>query len=136
MPGLTFSNELISRDEALHTEFAILLYSKLEQKITQSKIYEIIKESVQIETEFICEALPCRLIGMNAKLMTQYIQFVADRLCLQLGYDKIYNVGNPFDFMEQISLEIKNNFFENRTSAYALAEKNKDDNTFAFDEDF
>jgi len=136
MPGLTFSNELISRDEALHTEFAILLYSKLEEKITQSKIYEIIKESVQIETEFICEALPCRLIGMNAKLMTQYIQFVADRLCLQLGYDKIYNVGNPFDFMEQISLEIKNNFFENRSSAYALAEKSKDDNTFAFDEDF
>ena len=99
MPGLTFSNELISRDEALHTEFAVLLYKKLLKKMPKSRIHEIIKEAVTIETEFICEALPCRLIGMNSVLMTQYIQFVADRLCLQLGYDKIYNVSNPFDFM-------------------------------------
>ena len=106
MPGLTFSNELISRDEALHTEFAVLLYSKLIKKIPKIKIYEIIKEAVEIEQEFICEALPCRLIGMNSKMMSQYIEFVADRLCLQLGYDKIYNSLNPFDFMEMISIEI------------------------------
>jgi ribonucleoside-diphosphate reductase subunit M2 len=98
MPGLTFSNELISRDEALHCEFAILLYSKLQNKLKKSKIHEIIKDAVEIETEFICEALTCRLIGMNSTMMTQYIQFVADRLSLQLGYDKIYNVTNPFDF--------------------------------------
>ena len=110
MPGLTFSNELISRDEALHTEFAILLYSKLSKKVNKTRVYEIIKEAVDIETEFICEALPCKLIGMNSQLMTQYIQFVADRLCLQLGYDKIYNVTNCFDFMELISLESKTNF--------------------------
>jgi ribonucleoside-diphosphate reductase subunit M2 len=96
MPGLTFSNELISRDEALHCEFAILLYSKLVKKMDKARIHEIIKEAVEIETEFICEALPCKLIGMNAELMTQYIQFVADRLCVQLGYKKIYNVENCF----------------------------------------
>ena len=136
MPGLTFSNELISRDEALHTEFAILLYTKLLKKMTKARIHEIIKDAVDIETEFICEALPCRLIGMNAKLMTQYIQFVADRLCLQLGYDKIYNVTNPFDFMELISLESKTNFFEKRVDSYALAEKTNDGNVFEFTEDF
>ena len=92
MPGLTFSNELISRDEALHCEFAVLLYSKLEKKLDKSRIFEIVKEAVEIETEFICDALPCKLIGMNSQLMTQYIQFVADRLCVQLGYKKIYNV--------------------------------------------
>jgi ribonucleotide reductase beta subunit family protein with ferritin-like domain len=91
MPGLTFSNELISRDEALHCEFAILLYSKLQKKVDKSRVYEIIREAVEIETEFICKALPCRLIGMNAVLMTQYIQFCADRLVVQLGYKKIYN---------------------------------------------
>jgi ribonucleoside-diphosphate reductase subunit M2 len=96
MPGLTFSNELISRDEALHCEFAILLYSKLEKKVSKAKIHEIIKECVEIEIEFICDALPCRLIGMNSDLMGQYIQFVADRLCVQLGYPKIYNAANPF----------------------------------------
>ena len=112
MPGLTFSNELISRDEALHCEFAVLLYSKLVNKVKKSRVHEIIKEAVEIENEFICEALPCRLIGMNSQLMTQYIQFCADRLCLQLGYDKIYNACNPFDFMELISLEGKVNFFE------------------------
>lgn len=131
MPGLTFSNELISRDEALHTEFAVLLYSKLNKKLNKSRIYEIIKEAVDIETEFICEALPCRLIGMNSQSMSQYIQFVADRLCLQLGYDKIYNVSNPFDFMELISIESKTNFFEKRVSEYALANKTKlDDDSF------
>jgi ribonucleoside-diphosphate reductase subunit M2 len=136
MPGLTFSNELISRDEALHCEFAILLYSKLVKKITKAKIHELIKEAVDIETEFICEALPCRLIGMNSKMMTQYIQFVADRLCLQLGYDKIYDVANPFDFMELISLEGKTNFFERVVSDYSLANKTVDKNTFEFSEDF
>jgi len=135
MPGLTFSNELISRDEALHCEFAVLLYSKLIKKIDKSRIHEIIKEAVEIETEFICEALPCRLIGMNSQMMTQYIQFVADRLSVQLGYKKIYNVANPFDWMELISLESKTNFFEKRLDAYALANKCSD-NAFEFSEDF
>lgn len=123
MPGLTFSNELISRDEALHCEFAVLLYSKLLKKTEKNRVYDIIKEAVEIETEFICEALPCRLIGMNSELMTQYIKFVADRLCVQLGYKKIYNVTNPFDFMEMISLEGKTNFFDKVPSDYALATK-------------
>jgi ribonucleoside-diphosphate reductase subunit M2 len=136
MPGLTFSNELISRDEALHTEFAVLLYSKLLKKINKIRIHEIIKEAVEIETEFICDALPCRLIGMNSTLMTQYIQFVADRLSVQLGYDKIYNVSNPFDFMELISLEGKTNFFEKRVGDYALANKADSTNAFDFCEDF
>jgi ribonucleotide reductase beta subunit family protein with ferritin-like domain len=136
LPGLTFSNELISRDEALHTEFAVLLYSRLQKKIGKNRIYEIIKEAVEIETEFICDALPCRLIGMNSVLMTQYIQFVADRLSLQLGYDKIYNVSNPFDFMELISLEGKTNFFDKQNNAYALADKAKKDTMFDCNEDF
>ncbi len=135
MPGLTFSNELISRDEALHTEFAVLLYSKLQKKINKSRIHEIIKEAVDIEIEFICDALPCRLIGMNSELMSQYIKFVADRLLLQLGYDKIYNVTNPFDFMELISLEGKTNFFERKVGEYGLANKTKTD-VFEFSEDF
>ena len=136
MPGLTFSNELISRDEALHCEFAVLLYSKLVNKVKKSRVHEIIKEAVEIESEFICEALPCRLIGMNSQLMTQYIQFCADRLCVQLGYDKIFNMGNPFDFMELISLEGKVNFFERYNDSYALATKTKDDSTFELTEDF
>ena len=136
MPGLTFSNELISRDEALHCEFAILLYSKLIKKLDKSKIYEIIKEAVEIETEFICQALPCRLIGMNSELMTQYIQYVADRLCVQLGYKKIYNVPNCFPWMELISLESKSNFFEKRSDAYALANKSHANDAFEFTEDF
>ena len=136
MPGLTFSNELISRDEALHTEFAILLYNKLNNKLTQDKIHQIIKEAVEIESEFICSALPCRLIGMNSVLMTMYIQFVADRLCLQLGYDKIYNVNNPFDFMEMISIEGKTNFFERKVSEYSLANKKIENGIFDFSEDF
>ena len=135
MPGLTFSNELISRDEALHCEFAVLLYSKMVKKIDKSRIHEIIKEAVEIETEFICDALPCRLIGMNSELMTQYIQFVADRLCLQLGYKKIYNVSNCFAFMDLISLESKTNFFEKKSDAYALANKDITD-AFELTEDF
>lgn len=136
LPGLTFSNELISRDEALHTEFAILLYSKLQKKLNKKRVYEILQEAVEIEKEFITEAIPCRMIGMNAKLMTQYIEFVADRLCLQLGYDKIYNSTNPFDFMELISVETKVNFFERTNSEYALANKTVDANVFEFNADF
>ena len=136
MPGLTFSNELISRDEALHCEFAILLYSKLEKKLPKAKLHEIVKECVAIEIEFICEALPCRLIGMNSELMSQYIQFVADRLCVQLGYPKIYNVANSLDYMELISLESKTNFFEKRIGEYALANVNKTDNDFDFNTEF
>jgi ribonucleoside-diphosphate reductase subunit M2 len=136
LPGLTFSNELISRDEALHTEFAVLLYSKLQKKLNKKRIYEILQEAVEIEKEFITDAIPCRMIGMNAKLMTQYIEFVADRLCLQLGYDKIYNSTNPFDFMELISVETKVNFFERTNSEYALANKTVDANVFEFNADF
>jgi len=136
MPGLTFSNELISRDEALHCEFAILLYSKLIKKMNKARIHEIIKEAVEIETEFICEALPCRLIGMNSQMMTQYIQFVADRLSVQLGYDKIYDVTNCFPWMELISLDSKTNFFEKRLGDYALANKSNADIAFDLNEDF
>jgi ribonucleotide reductase beta subunit family protein with ferritin-like domain len=136
MPGLTFSNELISRDEALHCEFAILLYSKLVKKMSKTKFNDLIKEAVGIETEFICDALPCRLIGMNSLLMTEYIQFVADRLCLQMGYEKIYNAKNPFDFMELISLETKTNMFEKKIDAYALANKTMSNDVFELTEDF
>lgn len=123
MPGLTLSNEFIARDEALHTEFAVLLHSKLEKPLKKQKINEIIKEAVEIETEFINEALSCRLIGMNQLLMQQYIEFVADRLSVQLGGDKIYESKNPFDWMENISIEGKDNFFEKRVSEYSLATK-------------
>ena len=122
MPGLTFSNELISRDEGLHTDFAVLLYKKyIREKLSQDKVYEIFKEAVEIEKEFITESLPCNLIGMNSELMKQYIEFVADRLLLQLNYEKIYNSQNPFDFMEMISLTGKTNFFEKRVSEYSKA---------------
>jgi len=130
MPGLTFSNELISRDEALHTEFAVLLYNKLEKKLSKKKIKEIISEAVEIEKEFICDALPCRLLGMNSNMMGQYIEFMGDRLAVQLGNEKIYNVSNPFDFMEMISLERKTNFFESRVSDYALASKDGKNDAF------
>lgn len=136
LPGLTFSNELISRDEALHTEFAILLYSKLTNKLSQQRIYEIITDAVTIEQSFITDALPCRLIGMNSKLMSEYIEFVADRLLLQLGYAKYYNSSNPFNFMELISLEGKTNFFEKRVGEYALATKSNTDNAFSVNVDF
>lgn len=136
MPGLTFSNELISRDEALHTEFAILLYNGLLKKNRQSKVYEIVKEAVTIEKEFITECLPCKLIGMNSTMMSQYIEFVADRLLVQLGYDKIYESNNPFDFMEMISIEGKTNFFEKRVGEYALATKDNDGDVFTLDSEF
>jgi len=136
MPGLTFSNELISRDEALHTEFAVLLHSKLQEKCPQERIKQIIKEAVEIEKEFICEALPSRLIGINADLMSQYIEFVADRLAVQLGTDKIYNTANPFTWMELISVEGKTNFFERRISEYALATKTNNADTFDMSLDF
>ena len=136
MPGLTFSNELISRDEALHTEFAILMYTKLQKKLSKKRIYDIVSEAVEIEKEFILEAIPCRMIGMNSKLMSQYIEFVADRLCVQLGYDKIYNSANPFDFMELISVETKVNFFERTNSEYSLANKKVDANVFDFNASF
>jgi ribonucleotide reductase beta subunit family protein with ferritin-like domain len=132
MPGLTFSNELISRDEALHTEFAVYLYNKLIHKLSKEDLRSIIMDAVSIEKEFINDALPCRLIGMNSTLMNQYIEFVADRLLLQLGTEPVYHVINPFDFMEMISLEQKTNFFESRVSEYALSEKSGKD--CAFDE--
>jgi ribonucleoside-diphosphate reductase subunit M2 len=133
MPGLTFSNELISRDEALHTEFAILLYTKLVNKLPAKTVRAIIMDAVKIEQEFICEALPCRLIGMNSAQMSRYIEFVADRLVVQLGYETIYDAVNPFDFMELISIEGKTNFFEKRVGEYALATKTQTDDIFDFD---
>jgi len=136
MPGLTFSNALISRDESLHTDFAVLLYSKLQRRLSRTRIHEIVKEAVDIEKEFITEAIPCRMIGMNAKLMCQYIEFVADRLTVQLGYEKIYNSTNPFDFMELISIESKVNFFERTNSEYALANKTVNEDVFEMNADF
>lgn len=119
MPGLTFSNELISRDEGLHTLFAVALYHTLPKGLDQETIHSILREAVEIEKEFICDALPCSLIGMNSKLMSEYIEFVADRLAVQLGCEKMYRTGNPFDFMELISLEGKTNFFEKKVSEYS-----------------
>jgi ribonucleoside-diphosphate reductase subunit M2 len=136
MDGLTFSNELISRDEALHVETAVALFKKLQKKPSLTKIAEIIREAVAIEKEFICEALPCRLIGMNEGLMSKYIEFVADRLAVQLGSPKLFNTKNPFEWMESISLEGKTNFFEKRVGEYALAEKRKTDNDFSMDANF
>ena len=136
MPGLTLSNEFISRDEALHTEFAILLYSKLNKKVSKMRVAEIIREATEIEKSFITESLPCRLIGMNAKLMTQYVEFVADRLSVQLGYEKLYGSANPFDFMELISVETKTNFFERTNSEYALSNCKKDNTIFELNLDF
>ena len=130
MPGLTFSNELISR------EFAILLYQHLKYKLDQQSVHTIIAEAVEIEIEFICFSLPCRLIGMNSDSMVQYIKFCADRLVVQLGYEKIYNVTNPFSFIELISMETKTNFFEKRVSAYSLSDKTKPDDIFELDCDF
>tara|TARA_B100001093_G_C26755353_1_gene983126 strand:- start:33 stop:956 length:924 start_codon:yes stop_codon:yes gene_type:complete len=134
MPGLTFSNELISRDEGMHTDFAVLLFSKLEKKPKRAKILEILKDAVTIEKEFICEALPCKLIGMNSKLMSQYIEFVADRLLVQLGFNKHYKTSNPFDFMEMISLEGKTNFFEKRVGDYSLSSDKKTEEAFSMED--
>jgi ribonucleotide reductase beta subunit family protein with ferritin-like domain len=134
MSGLTFSNELISRDEGLHTDFACLLYSKLHNKLSNKEFNTIIKEAVEIETKFITESLPCNLIGMNSTLMIEYIKFVADRLCSQLSYPKIWNAKNPFSFMELISLRPKSNFFEVRVGEYTKADVNK--NEFNICDDF
>ena len=138
MPGLTTSNEFISRDEGLHCEFACLLYSFLEHKLSKTKAHAMIREAVRCEKEFITEALPCSLIGMNAKMMKQYIEFVADRLLVQLGYPKIWNAANPFPFMERICLEGKDNFFEKRVSNYSKAGvgRKAESMTFATDADF
>jgi len=151
MPGLTFSNELISRDEGLHTDFACLLFSHLNHRPSKQAVQDVITEAVTIEQEFLTEALPCGLLGMNATLMKQYIEFVADRLLLTLGNNKYYNVTNPFDFMESISLAGKTNFFEKRVGDYQKAgvmastnkkeeseskEENENGGSFAFDEDF
>jgi ribonucleoside-diphosphate reductase subunit M2 len=130
MPGLTFSNELIARDEGMHTDLAVLLFRKLNKKPNKKKVYDIVQEAVSIEKEFICSALPCKLIGMNSKLMSEYIEFVADRIVQQLGFDKIYKTANPFDFMEMISLEGKTNFFEKRVGDYSLSSGNKNLNAF------
>lgn len=138
MPGLTFSNELISRDEGLHCEFACLLYSMLKNKLSQQQVYDIICEAVTIEKQFITEAIPVDLIGMNAKLMQQYIEFVADRWIAELGYTKVYNTTNPFDFMEMISLQGKTNFFEKRVGDYQKAGviAGSASQSFSLDEDF
>mmetsp|Transcript_9131 Transcript_9131/g.15128 ORF Transcript_9131/g.15128 Transcript_9131/m.15128 type:complete len:376 (-) Transcript_9131:751-1878(-) len=138
MPGLCFSNELISRDEGLHCDFACLIYSKLVNKLDQSRIYEIVDNAVAIECEFISDALPVELIGMNSKLMGQYIKFCADRLLLALGCEKKYNATNPFDWMEMISLQGKTNFFEKRVSEYSKSGVGVDQaqQVLAFDEDF
>lgn len=119
LPGLTFSNELIARDEALHTEFAITMYLKLAKKLNTEMVNKIVSQAVEYEKEFIITALPCALIGMNANDMSKYIEFVADRLLVQLGYAKLYNSANPFDFMDLISLEGKTNFFEKKVSDYS-----------------
>ena len=153
MPGLTFSNELISRDEGLHTDFACLLFSHLRNRPSKEAVEKVITEAVTIEQEFLVEALPCALLGMNSGLMKQYIEFCADRLLLALGNSKFYNSTNPFDFMESISLAGKTNFFEKRVGDYQKAgvmastrkgedngeeveKKNENGGNFAFDEDF
>ena len=140
MPGLTFSNELISRDEGLHCDFACLLYSQLQNQLPKEKVKAIITNAVEIEKEFVSEALPVDLIGMNAKLMQQYIEFVADRWLNELGYARIYNATNPFDFMEMISLQGKTNFFEKRVGDYqksgVLNNGGGDNKAFSLDEDF
>jgi ribonucleoside-diphosphate reductase beta chain len=138
MPGLTFSNELISRDEGLHCDFACLLYSQLVNQLPKEKVSQIITDAVSIEKEFVTESLPVRLIGMNADMMCQYIEFVADRLLLALGCSKVYNATNPFDFMELISLQGKTNFFEKRVAEYQKSGVmgSKDTNVFSLEEDF
>jgi ribonucleoside-diphosphate reductase beta chain len=140
MPGLSFSNELISRDEGLHCDFACLLYTKhLLNRLPKKTVETIIKDAVEIEKEFVTDALPVNLIGMNAKLMQQYIEFVADRLLVELGNEKVYNATNPFDFMDMINLQGKTNFFEKRVGEYQKAgvmNQNKDANKFSLDADF
>ena len=138
MPGLTTSNEFIARDEGLHTDFACALYEEIVEKLPREKVHQIILEAVEIEKEFITQSLPCHLIGMNSALMAQYIEFVASRLSKQLGYGELFSTGNPFDFMERISLEGKDNFFEKRVTSYAKSGVGVDQEkmSFALDADF
>jgi ribonucleoside-diphosphate reductase beta chain len=139
MPGLCDSNELIARDEGFHTRYACILYDYIKNRIDESIIHDMFKEAVEIEREFICESLPCSLIGMNDSLMYQYIMFVADRLLVELGYSKIWNTTNPFDFMESLSLEGKTNFFEQRPTQYQnshIMNKSKSSDSFKLTEDF
>jgi len=138
LPGLTFSNELISQDEGLHTDFACLLYSLLNNKLTNETVHQVVREAVALEKEFINEAIPCAMIGMNAGMMSDYIEFVADRLLSQLGHPKIWETKNPFDFMELISLEGKTNFFEKRVGEYSKASvgTTAEDREFVIDDDF
>lgn len=138
MPGLTFSNELISRDEGLHRDFACLMYRHLIQKPPKERIVEIITEAVKIEQEFLTDALPVKMLGMNCDLMSQYIEFVADHLLGELGLEKIYNTKNPFSFMELISLEGKTNFFERKVGEYQKSGvmSNRQDQVFTLDADF
>ena len=138
MPGLSTSNEFISRDEGMHCDFACLLYDMLEHKLPKEQVVSIIRDAVACEHEFVTDALPVSLIGMNSKMMCQYIEFVADRLLVSLGCDKIYNSTNPFDFMEMISLQGKTNFFEKRVSEYKKASvgQQQGENVFKLDEDF
>jgi ribonucleoside-diphosphate reductase beta chain len=139
MPGLTFSNELISRDEGLHCDFACMLYNNhLVNKLPKEQVQKIIADAVEIEKEFVTESLPVRLIGMNSDLMSQYIEFVADRLLTELGNEKIYNTANPFDFMDMINLQGKTNFFEKRVGEYQKAGvlNNENNTTFSLDSDF
>ena len=138
MPGLSFANELISRDEGLHCDFACLLYSQLTHKLPKKTVQEVIANAVDIEKDFVRDALPVRLIGINADLMCQYIEFVADRLLAALGCGKIYNAANPFDFMELISLQGKTNFFERRVSEYQKTGvmSSKEERVFSLTEEF
>lgn len=141
MQCLSFSNELISRDEGMHVEFAVLLYSKIENRLSQEIVHKIVKEAVEVEKNFIIESIPCSMLGMNAELMTMYIEYVADRLLTQLNYDKIWNSKNPFPFMERISIESKSNFFESRVSQYSKAnvgvkQDHSDLRKFTIDADF
>jgi ribonucleoside-diphosphate reductase subunit M2 len=143
MPGLTFSNELISRDEGLHSDFACLLYGMLQNRLPDDVVHQIIGDAVEVEREFICDALPCDLIGMNSTMMTTYIKFVADRLLMSLGHPKLYNVQNPFDWMELISLQGKTNFFEKRVGEYqkagvmaSVGGEGQERSAFALDADF
>ena len=135
LPGLTLSNEFISRDEGLHTDFACALYRKLVHPMTQEEAHALFKEAVDIEKEFILESLPCSIIGMNSKLMSQYIEFVADRLLCQLNYERLWHSTNPFTFMERISLEGKDNFFEKKVSNYSLARSGKKEEEMMFSMD-
>ncbi len=140
MPGLSFSNELISRDEGLHCDFACMLYADhIQNKLPKERVTQIITDAVVIEKEFVSDAIPVRLIGMNSDLMCQYIEFCADRLLLALGCDKFYNAVNPFDFMEMISLQGKTNFFEKRVAEYqksGVMNNKEENNVFNLDEDF